>query len=142
MRINLANETRALFRGKLVVTLRKTNFDVLSTESIEVSAAALTSPIVFEKTVVLVDEYAEYADIKLYDEKGDPEQHYDWEYTYDEWGEPTHFVKTLNGAVIEETFYGDEYGYGQYARRVITYGENGQVLTDIYYDREGNEVSP
>jgi hypothetical protein len=84
-----------------------------------------------------------YRDYEIfYDEKGDPEQHYDWEYTYDEWGEPTHFVKTLNGAVIEETFYGDEYGYGQYARRVITYGENGQVLTDIYYDPEGNEISP
>jgi hypothetical protein len=51
-------------------------------------------------------------------------------------------VKTLNGAVIEETFYGDEYGYGQYVCRVITYGENGEVLTDIYYDPEGNEISP
>ena len=84
-----------------------------------------------------------YRDYEIYyDENGDPEQHYDWEYTCDEWGEPTHFVKTLNGAVIEETFYGYEYGYGQYARRVITYGENGQVLTDTYYDPEGNEISP
>ena len=84
-----------------------------------------------------------YRDYEIYyDEKGDPEQHYDWEYTCDEWGEPTHFVKTLNGAVIEETFYTSESEYGQYASRVITYGENGQVLTDIYYDPEGNEISP
>ena len=84
-----------------------------------------------------------YRDYEIYyDENGDPEQHYDWEYTCDEWGEPTHFVKTLNGAVIEETFYTSESEYGQYASRVITYGENGQVLTDTYYDREGNEIDP
>ena len=84
-----------------------------------------------------------YRDYEIYyDENGDPEQHYDWEYTCDEWGEPTHFVKTLNGAVIEETFYTSESEYGQYASRVITYGENGQVLTDTYYDPEGNEISP
>ena len=84
-----------------------------------------------------------YRDYEIYyDENGDPEQHYDWEYTCDEWGEPTHFVKTLNGAVIEETFYTSESEYGQYASRVITYGEDGQVLTDTYYDREGNEIDP
>jgi hypothetical protein len=84
-----------------------------------------------------------YLDYEIYyDEKGDPEQHYDWEYTCDEWGEPIHFVKTLNGAVIEETFYTSESEYGQYASRVITYGENGQVLTDIHYDYEGNEITP
>jgi hypothetical protein len=51
-------------------------------------------------------------------------------------------VKKLNGAVIEETFFAEEYGYGQYVCRVITYGEDGQVLTDIYYDYEGNEIDP
>ena len=49
---------------------------------------------------------------------------------------------TENGAVIEETFFVEEYGYGQYVCRVITYGEDGQVLTDTYYDREGNEITP
>jgi hypothetical protein len=98
---------------------------------------------VYEYLCFLSPSVAWYWDYEIYyDENGDPEQHYDWEYTCDEWGEPTHFVKTLNGAVIEETFYGDEYGYGQYVCRVITYGENGEVLTDIYYDPEGNEISP
>ena len=78
----------------------------------------------------------------FYDENGDPERHYTWEYTYDEWREPNHQVKKLNGAVIEETFFVEEYGYGQYIYREITYGENGEVLTDIYYDPEGNEISP
>ena len=98
---------------------------------------------VYEYLCCLSPSVAWYWDYEIYyDENGDPEQHYDWEYTCDEWGEPTHFVKTLNGAVIEETFYGDEYGYGQYVCRVITYGEDGQVLTDTYYDREGNEITP
>ena len=98
---------------------------------------------VYEYLCFLSPSVAWYWDYEIYyDENGDPEQHYDWEYTCDEWGEPTHFVKTLNGTVIEETFYGDEYGYGQYVCRVITYGENGEVLTDTYYDPEGNEISP
>ena len=84
-----------------------------------------------------------YWDYEIYyDENGDPERHYTWEYTYDEWREPNHQVKKLNGAVIEETFFAEEYGYGQYVCRVITYGEDGQVLTDIYYDYEGNEIDP
>ncbi len=84
-----------------------------------------------------------YWDYEIYyDENGDPERHYTWEYTYDEWREPNHQVKKLNGAVIEETFFVEEYGYGQYVCRVITYGEDGQVLTDTYYDREGNEITP
>ena len=98
---------------------------------------------VYEYLCFLSPSVAWYWDYEIYyDENGDPEQHYDWEYTCDEWGEPTHFVKTLNGAVIEETFYTSESEYGQYASRVITYGENGEVLTDIYYDPEGNEISP
>lgn len=98
---------------------------------------------VYEYLCFLSPSVAWYWDYEIYyDENGDPERHYTWEYTYDEWREPNHQVKKLNGAVIEETFFVEEYGHGQYARRVITYGENGQVLTDIYYDREGNEITP
>ena len=98
---------------------------------------------VYEYLCFLSPSVAWYWDYEIYyDENGDPERHYTWEYTYDEWREPNHQVKKLNGAVIEETFFVEEYGYGQYVCRVITYGENGEVLTDTYYDREGNEITP
>ena len=98
---------------------------------------------VYEYLCFLSPSVAWYWDYEIfYDENGDPERHYTWEYTYDEWREPNHQVKKLNGAVIEETFFVEEYGYGQYVCRVITYGENGEVLTDIYYDPEGNEITP
>ena len=98
---------------------------------------------VYEYLCFLSPSVAWYWDYEIYyDENGDPERHYTWEYTYDEWREPNHQVKKLNGAVIEETFFAEEYGYGQYVCRVITYGEDGQVLTDTYYDREGNEITP
>ena len=98
---------------------------------------------VYEYLCFLSPSVAWYWDYEIYyDENGDPERHYTWEYTYDEWREPNHQVKKLNGAVIEETFFVEEYGYGQYVCRVITYGEDGQVLTDTYYDREGNEITP
>lgn len=77
-----------------------------------------------------------------YDENGDPEQSYDWVYTNDDWGEPIYEVKTLNGAVIRETYYKDEYGIPRYIYREVIYDENGKVLTDTYYDPEGNEVYP
>ena len=98
---------------------------------------------VYEYLCFLSPSVAWYWDYEIfYDENGDPERYYTWEYTYDEWREPNHQVKKLNGAVIEETFFVEEYGYGQYVCRVITYGENGEVLTDTYYDREGNEITP
>ena len=98
---------------------------------------------VYEYLCFLSPSVAWYWDYEIYyDENGEPERHYTWEYTYDELREPNHQVKKLNGAVIEETFFVEEYGYGQYVCRVITYGEDGQVLTDTYYDREGNEIDP
>lgn len=78
----------------------------------------------------------------FYDENGNPERDYTYEYERDEDKEPVSMVKKLNGAVIGKVYYRDEYGYGQYIYREITYGENGEVLTDIYYDPEGNEISP
>lgn len=78
----------------------------------------------------------------FYDENGNPERDYTYEYERDEDKEPVSMVKKLNGAVIGKTYYRDEYGYGQYIYREITYGENGEMLTDTYYDREGNEITP
>lgn len=78
----------------------------------------------------------------FYDENGNPERDYTFEYECDEYNEPIFLVKKLNGFVIGETYYRDEYGYGRYIYREVTYDGYGQVLTDTYYDPEGNEITP
>ena len=78
-----------------------------------------------------------YLDYEIfYDENGTSERHYTWEYTYDEWGEqPIRAVKRLNGVAVAESFYEEGRCY-----REITYGENGEIVADTYYDLQGNEI--
>ena len=70
VRVNLANETRDDFNGKIVVSLRKTDFEIIKTETVEVSTKALTSRDVFEKEITPCDSYSNYIDVKLYDADG------------------------------------------------------------------------
>lgn len=44
-------------------------------------------------------------------------------------------MKRLNGVAVAESFYEE----GR-CNREITYGENGEIVADTYYDLQGNEI--
>lgn len=69
--VNLANETRSVFRGKLSVKLCRNDLTVLEETECAVCAAELTSPDVFTKKYAPDDRYNCYLVATLYDECGE-----------------------------------------------------------------------
>jgi len=70
LRVNLSNETRADFQGKLSVKLCRNDLTVLEEAVCEVTEAALTSSDVFSKTYAPEDSYSSYLVATLYDATG------------------------------------------------------------------------
>lgn len=70
IRVNLANETRNDFCGKVVVSLRNAENEIIKSETVDVSTNALTSEDVFAKEIIPCDIYTNYVDVKLYDIDG------------------------------------------------------------------------
>ena len=70
MQVNLANETRADFRGRLSVKLCRNDLTVLEEAEYDVFQAALTSSDVFAKTYTPENRYNCYLVATLYGEDG------------------------------------------------------------------------
>ncbi len=87
--VNVANETRAPFRGRIRLTVCRSDFTELERRDIPVEAAALSSPDVASMTLPELDAYHTYLAADLYDETGAfltrrvetlvPPKHFDWE---------------------------------------------------------------
>ena len=89
-----------------------------------------------------VAENGEVLDSKCmyYDDNGETESEYIYEYEFDDAGNQKHQALKINGILNFECYYSlDSEGFA-YTSREITYDENGKVVEDISYDAEGNEI--
>ncbi len=89
-----------------------------------------------------VSQNGEVLDSKClyYNEEGQVESEYIYEYEFDSEGNMKHQALKINGVLNYEYYYSlDSEGF-VYTSREITYDENGNVTGDISYDAEGNEI--
>lgn len=78
--------------------------------------------------------------LKQWDDEGNLESEWIHSYEYDGEGNITYHAIHLNGVIYSEDFYALDAEGCRYHCREISYDENGEVMEDISYDADGNEI--